>query len=114
MLQIEQIICGSSVRESSAVIGILSPIPVELMGGVEERDTDSIGGVQAVDVVTAVVVLIIGMLLGDSPLVGGPPFNNGACSATISGSQTLSSLSLICGSVITCDASLVIFCYFLV
>ena len=75
-------------------MGVLSRTPVELTGGVEERDTDSIGGVQVVDVMTVVVVLVIGMLLGASPLVGGPPFNNGTCSTTISGSRTLSLLSL--------------------
>ena len=94
--QMEQLICGlSSVRATDVSMETLSPTPVELTRGVEERETDSIGGVQAIDVVVVVVVPITGMLLGSSLIVGGPPFSNNTCSATISVSLMLFSHSLI-------------------
>ena len=87
MLQIEQIICGSSsVRATGVTMGVLSLTPVELTGGVEESDTDSIGRVLVVEVVTAVVILVVVVTLGSSLTAVGPPFNNCTCSATISGS----------------------------
>ena len=87
MLQIEQIICGSSsVRATGVTMGILSLTPVELTGEVKERDTDSIGRVLVVELVTAVVILVVVVTLEFSLTAGGPPFNNCTCSATISGS----------------------------
>ena len=105
MSQMEQ--RSSSVRATDVSMEILSPTPVELTRGVEERETDSTGGVQTVDAIVVVVIPITGKLLGSSLAVGGPPFSKSACSTTISGSCILPSHSLVCGLVIACDTSLI-------